>query len=141
ARARAEHPALAAHQRLDHGDRDHVLQRFELAEDEGAVCPRAGEGDIEVIAPRLGGEAAPAGRTGAAVGRDPAAEARRRADETARADLVALVLPDAVDEHAHGILLVARLRNQHGAKRNARTAAPDCATRSIRATEPSFRSK
>src|SRR5262249_11397195 len=76
ARTRAEHPALLAHQRLDHGKRNRVLEPLELAEDHGALRPRAGERNVEVITARLGRKAAPAGGARTAVRAGPAAARR-----------------------------------------------------------------
>src|SRR5262249_52976506 len=101
-----EHPALASHQRLDNRKRDHVLELLELAKDDGAVCPWAGQRDIKVIALRLGRKPASAGRSGTSVGCDPMAKPRRRAHKATRADLVTFVLPDAIDQETHdGALL------------------------------------
>src|SRR5690606_36974277 len=62
ARAVTEPPALGPHVPVDHGQRYVSLQPLQLAEDERAVRPRAGEGDVEVIAAGLGRVAAGAVR-------------------------------------------------------------------------------
>ena len=79
-----ELPAFEQHVRLDHRNADHVGQLLQLAEDQGAVRPGAGERDIEVIAAGLGLEAALAGRAGGAVGRHPVAKLRFGRGRTAR---------------------------------------------------------
>ncbi len=101
--ARRERPSVLRHQPVRHRQADHALQPLEAAEDERAVGPRAGERHVEVIAAGLGLEAALARRPRCAVRRDPVAEARVRAHETAAAArrVVPLVVPDAVDENAH----------------------------------------
>src|SRR4029077_20784623 len=78
--ARAEFPALLAHDRIEDRDRDYALEILELAENHGAMRVRAGERDIEMIAPALGRKAALARRSGAAVRRDPIAKHRLRPD-------------------------------------------------------------
>ena len=97
-----ELPAFGEHVRLDDRDADRVGQLLQLAEDQRAVRPRAGERDIEVIAPGLRLESAFAGRAGRAVGRHPVAELRVRTEEAAAGvNLLAPRLPFAVDEPAH----------------------------------------
>src|SRR5690606_2982581 len=83
ARVVAEAPAFIAQYRLDHRDADHVLQLLEPAPDQRARSPRADQRHVQMVAAGLGGESAIAGRTRAAVWRDPAAEARGLADESA----------------------------------------------------------
>ena len=98
-----EGPALAAHVIRNQRDGDRVLQPLERAEDQRAVCPRAREADIKMIASPRRGKAAFAGWAGGAVRRHPVAEGRRLALEPALARLgvVPLVVPDAVDQQAH----------------------------------------
>src|SRR5207248_3333423 len=100
-----EPPALRPEERLDQGQRDDVIQALELAEDDRAVRPRTGERDVEVIAPRLGRKAAVARGPWASVRRHPVAEQGRSAHEAAAAQSRFLVLPDALDELAHRLLL------------------------------------
>ena len=50
-RAVAKVQPFSQHERIDHRDRDRVLKPLELAEDQRAVRPWAGERNIEVIAP------------------------------------------------------------------------------------------
>ena len=88
-----------------HGD--DVLQALELAEDDGAVRPGAGERDIEMIAAGLGGKAALALGAGAAVRRHPVVEAGGRADEFAVLGAQAVLLPDAIDQKPHARCSVA----------------------------------
>ena len=93
-------PCLAE-MRLGHRDRDDVLKLLELAEDEGAGRPRAGERDVEVVAAGFGGESSFAGRAGAAVGRDVVVEGRGRSDEVAVLGSGNVLLPGAVDKQSH----------------------------------------
>src|SRR5690606_25686366 len=76
-------------------DGDHVLQALDGPKDEGAMGPGAGIGHVKVIAPRLGFEARVA---------DAVAEVRLFALElpACRLGVVPDVMPDAVDELAHG---------------------------------------
>jgi hypothetical protein len=99
-----ELPAFVAHHRLDDIHRDHVLKSLELAEHDRAVRPRAGERDIEVIAPARGRKAAGAARTRAAVRRHPVAEFRLAALEApaGRLGVVETGVPDTVDHLAMG---------------------------------------
>ena len=53
---RREGPALRQHLWLHRAAADGVGQPLELADDQGAVRPGAGVGDVEVVAPRLHGE-------------------------------------------------------------------------------------
>src|SRR5690606_38815569 len=71
---RREGPALVAHMRVNDVKTDRVLQTLELAEDDGAVGPGAGIGDVEMVAPGLCGKTAFAARARRAVLGDPAAE-------------------------------------------------------------------
>src|SRR4051794_26127866 len=65
--------------------------------------PGAGERDVEMVAPRLGLEAAPPARACRPVGRHPVAELALGADEAAigLAGVVPFVVPFAVDHQAH----------------------------------------
>ena len=83
ARPRIEGPAALGQKPMDDRERDHALEPFEPAEDEGAVRPRAGERDDEVIAARLRLEAAGAARPGFPARGHPVAERRVGADEMA----------------------------------------------------------
>src|SRR5690606_27085557 len=109
-RAVTEPPALGPHVPVDHGQRYVSLQPLQLAEDERAVRPRAGEGDVEVIAAGLGRVAA------GAVRRHPLAERTFRAHEAATGLLgvVPLVVPDAVDQQAHGLAPLALVADRPG---------------------------
>ena len=92
-----EHPALVAHQGVDHRQPDRVLEPLEGTHDHGAVGPRARQRHVKVVAPGLGLE--PRG----AVGGDPVAELALRAHEAPARLLgvVPLVVPDAVDQSSH----------------------------------------
>jgi len=98
-----EFPAVFQHQRIDDRQRDQVFEPFQLAEDQRAMRPGAGERDIEMIAPGLGLEAAFARRAGRAFGGHPVAELRLGAFEMAGGGFRVIpdVVPDAVNEHAH----------------------------------------
>ena len=112
--ARRQFPAVLQHQRLDHRDGDRVLQLLQLAEDQGAVRPWAGQRDIEVVAPRLGLEAR---RT---VGGDPVPERALLPLERAagRFRVVPLVVPASVDQQTHGrrpfLLVISMTRPNQG---------------------------
>src|SRR5690606_24012770 len=88
-------------------NRDEVFELLQLAEDQGAVCPGTGIGDIEVIAAGFRLEAAVAARTRRPVRRDPVAALRLRPLEMApgRFRVVPDVLPLSFDEPAHVLLL------------------------------------
>src|SRR6185437_6603506 len=58
ARPIVEGPAALGEQPMDDRKRDHALETLKAAEDEGAVRPRAGERDDEMVAARLRLEAA-----------------------------------------------------------------------------------
>ncbi|KJJ22652.1 hypothetical protein HMPREF3150_00264 [Pseudomonas aeruginosa] len=51
-----EGPAVLAHQPTDHRNIDQRLQPLQLAHDQGPMGPGAGQRDIEMVAPALGGE-------------------------------------------------------------------------------------
>lgn len=85
---RLKFPAVFQHQRIDDGNGNQVLQLFQLAENQGAVRPGAGEGDIEVVTVLLRLEAAFSGRAGRAIRRDPVAELRGAALEVPLVSLV-----------------------------------------------------
>ena len=97
-----ELPAVLGHVPVHGRDPDRVLEAFELAHDQRAVRPRAGERDVEVVAPGLGLEPARAGRSRATVVRDPVAELGVDAHEAAVLAALVLIAPDALDQHAHG---------------------------------------
>ena len=101
--ARREGPAILRHQPVRHREADHALKALERAIDQRAAGPGTGEGDVEVIASRLGLEAALTAWPRRPIGGDPIAELRIRAHEAAARALgvVPLVLPDPVDEKAH----------------------------------------
>ncbi len=96
-------PAILAHDRVDHGDRDRRLEPLETADDQRPVRPRTRERDVQPVAARLGGEAALAGRPRPPVPRDPVPPTRGGAFE--RAVLPGrerpVGLPDPVDEPSH----------------------------------------
>ena len=85
-----EGPALVAHDRMNHRNPDMRRKALQFAEDQRPVRPRAGVGDVKVIAPAFRREAALPRRARRAVGRDPVAEARVLA-------LVGAVLPARPD--------------------------------------------
>src|SRR5208282_5288771 len=103
AAARLEGPAAVAEQPMDDRERDHALESLELAEDQGAVRPRAGERDDEVVAVGFGLEAADAARPRFAARRHPVAERRVRPDEMTRPVVrkVTLRAPGAFEKNAH----------------------------------------
>src|SRR6185437_9864919 len=102
ARAGIEGPAAFDEEPVDDRERDHALETFQPAEDQGAMRPRAGERDDEVIAAGLRPEAANPARSCVSAGRDPVAERRVGAHEmTGRIVRKVAVAPDSVDEMAH----------------------------------------
>ena len=121
----AEGPAVVQHVWMYDGNADHLFQPFERAEDQRAMRPGAGVGDIEVIAPRLGPETAGAGRAGRAVRRDPVAELRRVAlERTARGGgVIPAAVPCAVDELSHADLLFARAKGSPPGRRTQSASA------------------
>src|SRR5690606_25535927 len=82
--------SVLAHERMDDGYRNHVLQPLQPAQNQRAVRPRAGKRDMEMVAAGLRLEAAFARWTGPAVGGHPVAEGRVGASEAA--GLVALLV-------------------------------------------------
>src|SRR3546814_434223 len=92
---------------MDDRNRDKVFELLQLAEDQGAMRPWTGIGDIEVIAAGLRLEAAAAARARCSVRRDPVAELRLRPLEMSpgRFRVVPDVLPLSFDEPAHVLLL------------------------------------
>ena len=94
-----EGPAVFQHQPTDHRDVDQAFQALELAQDQGAVRPRAGEGYIEVIATGLGLEAAFTTRAWRAIGGHPVAALCLFPLESAiGATFVPLVFPLSFDQ-------------------------------------------
>src|SRR5271168_3814233 len=83
AAAFVEGPPAVSQEPVDDRERDHALESLELAEDEGAVRPRAGERNDEVIAARLGLEPTDAVRPRFAARRHPVAKWRVGPDEMA----------------------------------------------------------
>jgi hypothetical protein len=79
----AELPPGLAVERGSDRYRNDVVEVLEIANDERAVRPWAGERDIKMIAPALGGKAAFACGARTAVRRDKIAEAGVRPDKTA----------------------------------------------------------
>src|SRR5258708_8878170 len=53
-RSLPEGPATPVSDRIDHAQRDDVLQAEQLAHDRGALCPRTGQGDVQVVAASFG---------------------------------------------------------------------------------------
>src|SRR5690606_29913520 len=80
-----------------------VLQILEPAQNEGAVSPGTGEGNVQVIAPWFCPEAADAARSTGAVGRHPVAERAFRSLEAAPGGrrVVPSVYPFPLNQHAH----------------------------------------
>ena len=76
---------------------------FQFPKDQGAVCPGAGQRDIEVIAPGFGLKAALATWARGPVRRDPVAELRRATHEAAAGFLgvVPLIDPTAFLKQSH----------------------------------------
>src|SRR5690606_27466943 len=81
----AEFPAVLQHQRANHTDADVTLEALQHPEDQGAVGPGAGQGDVQMVAPALRRKAPLAAGAGAAVGGYPVAKAAVLADEFPRA--------------------------------------------------------
>ena len=94
-------PVGLAVERLGDGDRDDVLEFFQLADDQGAVRPRTGQRDVEVIAAALGQKSAAAARAGTAVSGDVIVVLGGRADEMTVLGARGVFLPPAVDEQAY----------------------------------------
>src|SRR5260221_11465252 len=67
-RSLPEGPATPVSDRIDHAQRDDVLQAEQLAHDRGALSPRTGQGDVQVVAASFGRISA------GSVVRDPAME-------------------------------------------------------------------
>src|SRR3546814_11672804 len=88
---------------MDDRNRDKVFELLQLAEDQGAMRPWTGIGDIEVIAAGLRLEAAAAARARCSVRRDPVAELRLRPLELSpgRFRVVPAVLPLSLHNPAH----------------------------------------
>ena len=94
---------------------DHVFELFQLAEDQRAMRPGAGERNVEVIAAGFGRKTTLAGRAGTAVRGDVIVENRRLADEPAIVLNAHInVSPRAIDKQAHFHLrLIPRLQCKH----------------------------
>src|SRR5260221_3236629 len=86
-RSLPEGQATPGSDRIDHAQRDDVLQAEQLAHDRGALCPRTGQGDVQVVAASFGRISA------GAVGRDPALERIRGPGELRLLVLLVLLLP------------------------------------------------
>ena len=71
---RLQLPSFIQHMRVNHADRDQVLQSFQMAEDKRAMSPRARIGHIEMEPARLGFDGVLSIRAGRAIRRDPVAE-------------------------------------------------------------------
>ena len=84
-----------------HGD--NIFKVLQLAEDQRAVSPWAGERHIEMVTAGLGLETARATGRRSAVTRDPVAELRLRPDEFSAVSLglVGLSAPDTFDQRSH----------------------------------------
>ena len=93
-----EGPAILQHDRADDRHADMRLQFLQRAHDEGAVRPGAGEGDIQVIAARLGWVRA--------ASLHALAKLCVLADEASAglAGVVPAVMPCAVDEQSHTVV-------------------------------------
>src|SRR5271154_6818616 len=104
AAAFVEGPPALGQEPVDDRERDHALESLEPAEDEGAVRPRAGERNDEMIAARLGLEPTGAARPRLAARRHPIAERRVWPDEMTRPVVrkVTLRTPCSLQEFAHG---------------------------------------
>ena len=80
------------------------FEPLQLAHDQRAMCPRARERDVEVIAVRLGAKAAAARRAGASRRASPSCETAlslRTKRPLRRLRVVPNVVPLAVDEQSH----------------------------------------
>ena len=71
---RLQLPSFIQHMRVNHADRDQVLESFQMAEDKRAMGPRARIGHIEMEPARLGLYRILSIRAGRAIRRDPIAE-------------------------------------------------------------------
>src|SRR6185437_9571758 len=100
-----EGPSVFEHVWRDDGQGYDIFERLELAEDERAVRPGARKRNVKVIASGFCREAAFAGWPRTAVGRNPIAELRGRADELAVLSSRSIFLPDAVNQKSHTLLL------------------------------------
>src|SRR5690606_32038191 len=106
---------------------DQAVEPFELAKDERAMRPGAGERDVKVIAPGFGLVPARAARAGRAIGRDPVPERRLLAHEAPAGafGVVPLILPDTVDKQSHRFSPPAAVPAQAYCKTIARRLSPD----------------
>ena len=104
---RREGPSVFAHEGIDYGKRNRAVEPLELAEDQRAMRPWAGERYIQVIAAGLSLEAAVAARAKIAGARDPIAKAALRAHEMSLSGRRAAVrAPFAVHHDSHSVILV-----------------------------------
>ncbi|MCY1456635.1 hypothetical protein D9M71_738700 [compost metagenome] len=91
-----EGPAMLAHQPTDHRHVDQAFQALELAQDQGAMGPGAGQRNVQVVTPGFGRE------TLWAACADPVSTLCVFALESAiLAAFVPLVLPASIDQKAH----------------------------------------
>ncbi|ETC75038.1 hypothetical protein SEEC5569_15100 [Salmonella enterica subsp. enterica serovar Cerro str. 5569] len=70
-------PAVFQHQWIHDGNRNKRLQTFQFTENERAMRPGAGKGNVQMVTIFFCGESAFAGRSGRAVSGKPVAESRR----------------------------------------------------------------
>ena len=121
-----ELPARIAHVRVHHRQGNHVLQPLQPAEDQGAMGPGAGVGNVQVITPGLGLEATLATGAGAAVRGDPVAKLRVLANEFTVFPLgLQPVVPEgAVDQQTHALASRAGWLSLPCTRRASRLSAP-----------------
>src|SRR4029079_17655438 len=100
-----EAPAILAHEPMDDRPAYRAFEAFQRAHDEGAMRPRAGIGNIEMVAAGLRLEPAPAGWTGASVGRYPVADSRCLSLETASGPfgVERFAMPNSFDQASHAV--------------------------------------
>ena len=98
-------PAVGAHEMVHDGHGNDVFELLQNAEDQRAVSPRAGVGDVEVIAAGLRLEAAFAAGRGQPLTRDPVAPQRFGPHEAAAGlpGRVPDVMPFSVDQPSHAM--------------------------------------
>jgi len=103
ARGVGKRPALVQHVGIDDGQGNDVFQFLQTPENQCAVGPGAGMGDIKMIAVGLRLEAGLARRPRRTVRGHPVAKVRILADEFAarRFGIVPGIVPDAVDQKTH----------------------------------------
>src|SRR5690606_552029 len=95
-----EGPAVFSHIGVDHRHADHLFQAFQGAQDQCAIGPGAGQGNVKMVAAGLGAKSTRTAGPGTAISGDPVAKLRIAAYETSTGAgcVVPLVLPFSVYE-------------------------------------------